>query len=58
MHTLIKKKDKKDEISNPFTDIEINLNFNLSFLRQIKNWQTEKSKDNISNSFPKNDIIG
>ena len=49
------KKDNKDEINNPFTDIDINFIF-FCFLEDI-NWKKEKNKDNQSVKFPKDAVI-
>ena len=46
-----KKKDNKEEISNPITHIEIN--FGFIFFFEAKNWEIEKNKDNQSAKFPK-----
>ena len=50
-----KKKDIKDEISNPVTIIEIN--FKFLFFLETKNWEIAKSNDNQSEKFPKDGAI-
>ena len=52
---ISKKKDVKDEISNPMTLMEIKFEF-LFFFEAI-NWEIEKSNDNQSAKFPKDGII-
>ena len=46
-----KKKDIKEEISNPMTLIVIN--FDFLFFFETKNWEIAKNSDNQSERFPK-----
>jgi len=50
-----KKKEMKEEISNPMTLMEINFRF-LFFLETI-NWEIAKSNDKQSDKFPKDGAI-
>ena len=44
------KNDSEEEINRPLTLIL--MNFNLLFLRVMKNWKIPKSKDKQSKKFP------
>ena len=50
-------KESAEEISRPLTLIDKNLNLNLLFFLEVKNWEKEKNKDAQSKKFPKNATI-